>query len=293
MGLIDRLYEAVYCRRDIEGNVGAQFVEPTNTPGALLALDPVTGQPVPTQGLWLRNGITQTAFSHSNYSQAPPFWNLEIVTYGRQTVSAAVAKQATIPWNSLVIPNNFRSSMHAKIVADIGGEQIRFDAAFGGRYAFTSPAVTVMLEVPQPAVPIAQGGTDATLTNGVAGVGAGVLLGNVAVEARLTAGTSPIGRREAQYTEVVTAVAGNANAIAIPNRARRVRFFQTSASPAPAGAMNFTSGEFAVGVGFDRGRIDFPAGSFSTDLLEIPGFAQFVSLGNVARTVIAVWLLEL
>lgn len=282
--------EAALFPRDILGSTAVQFIERETTPDVLLSVDgdgnPI---PVPNQQNTARFSITNSDPQHCRLD--PQWWLIEMFAYSMQTLAdGALDRQEVVAWNTLT-NIGFRSAMSAKLVIAIGGDEIKLDAGFGMRYSIFSPRISLYLEVPSPAVALGSGGAQAGQT-GVRNAVNGDLLGNVAVEARIRSNIGSLGGRFGQLTQTIVAPGGGPNVIAVPNRAKRVQFYQNDAGPAPAPIMRWLVGG-PTGTFFDRGRIDFPAGSFHTDLLSIPGNAQFVDLGATARTITAVWDLEL
>jgi hypothetical protein len=283
------LFRSAWSVRRAAGAAGAQFVDPESTPNVLLGFD-AAGQATPAGATTLqRIGITQ-AGPWQDYVCPPQWWTIEIATRGLQSISQAVAQQTTRPWNDLDV-NGFRSCQQAKILIVANGDTVRLDA-ISNRYSVFSDTLTVLLEVPAPAVSLGQG-TQGVNTNGIRNLGAGVLLGQVAVEATIRSNVASLGHRTGQLTQTVLTVNGGVNLIAIPTRARHVVFYQDSAGPSPAPAMNWTTATPAGPVVFDRGRIDFNAGMFRTERLAIPGNAQFVNIGGDVRRLTAVWEIEL
>lgn len=292
----DRLLNSAYqiirgawCPQSAEGGIGAQFVQPETTPGLPLAINAANQAVAGSTTTTLRAPITQTGPRPDQ--SAPMWWNIEIVARGLQTIAAGVAgtPEATIPWDTLAV-GGFPSPLGAKIAIQTDGDEIVVDA-ISNRYSVFTRVVNLSLLVPLPAVQQNQGSQQG-LNNGVRGVAANTLLGNVAVTGTIRSGVAPLGERLGQLTQTVLCVNGGVNLIPIPNRAVRVQFWQDTAGPSPAPVMSWQTGTPPVATSFDRGRIDFTAGMFRTEILSIPGSAQFVDLGVDVRRITAVWHLE-
>jgi hypothetical protein len=166
------------------------------------------------------------------------------------------------------------------------GDELDFDVGSGMRVSIYARNVTLSAVAPVGSIPISGPANSIGLVNN--NPVAPIQQQNSLVYGVIGQVDSQLGSRIAKLTQVVSVV-GAGQFVNVPARARRVQVFQNTAGGAPA-AMNWNTNTLSL---TDLGQIDFAAGSFHTDVLDVPGQAAVIAPGAGVRVLTFVWELEL